>query len=300
MFNRLTEKARRVIVLAKDEAHRLNHDSINTEHLLMGLTHIDEGVASAVFEQYGITEERTREEVNRIVSPGKSGQVRGDVPFTPHAKRVLEFSAEEARNLRTNYIGTEHLLIGLLRESEGAAAAVLQELGLDLKDCRNVISTLLGVRLDAAICSIEGFSEEACNAVRRAHKATKELKHSAIGTGHLLLALVHEKDGMTADIISRLKVNADTLRKELGQSVSQRVADRDVENVPFTYQARRALELAVLESRFFLEKEAGTEHLLLGVLKQGEANQYLLAIGIDPTEIRDTVIEEFGKKYGGA
>jgi ATP-dependent Clp protease ATP-binding subunit ClpC len=147
MFNRFTERARKVIILAKEEAKRFNHDYIGTEHMLLGLIREGEGVAAAVLEKMGISLENIRFEIEKIVQPGPSTQIIGDLPFTPRAKKSLELAAEEARSLGHNYIGTEHLLLGLIREEEGVASQVLLNLGLDLNTVRNKVMELLGSEL---------------------------------------------------------------------------------------------------------------------------------------------------------
>lgn len=144
MFNRFTERARKVIVFAKEEARRFNHDYIGTEHLLLGLIREGEGVAAAVLQKLGLDLETIRIEVEKLVQPGPQTQVLGDIPFTPRSKKALELSAEEARALGHNYIGTEHLLLGLIKEGEGMAYRVLLNLGLDLGKVRNEVMDLLG------------------------------------------------------------------------------------------------------------------------------------------------------------
>ena len=144
MFNRFTERARKVIVYAKEEARRFNHDYIGTEHLLLGLIREGEGVAAAVLQKLGLDLETIRIEVEKLVQPGPQTQVLGDIPFTPRSKKALELAAEEARALGHNYIGTEHLLLGLVKEGEGMAYRVLLNLGLDLGKLRNEVMELLG------------------------------------------------------------------------------------------------------------------------------------------------------------
>jgi ATP-dependent Clp protease ATP-binding subunit ClpC len=147
MFNRFTERARKVIILAKEEARRFNHDYIGTEHLLLGLIREGEGVAAAVLQKIGLSLQNIRLEIEKLVQPGPATQILGDVPFTPRAKKALELAAEEARSLGHNYIGTEHLLLGLIREGEGVASQVLMNLGLDLNKVRNEVMGLLGSAL---------------------------------------------------------------------------------------------------------------------------------------------------------
>jgi len=144
MFNRFTERARKVVLLAKEEAKRFNHDYIGTEHILLGLIREGEGVAAAVLQKLGLSPEKIRLEVEKLVQPGPATIVSGDIPFTPKAKKVIELAMEEARSLGHNYIGTEHLLLGLIREGEGVASQVLMNLGLDLNRVRNEVITLLG------------------------------------------------------------------------------------------------------------------------------------------------------------
>ena len=147
MFNRFTERARKVIILAKEEARRFNHDYIGTEHILLGLIREGEGVAAAVLQKIGVSLENIRLEIEKLVQPGPSTQIIGDIPFTPRAKKALELAAEEARSLGHNYIGTEHLLLGLIREGEGIASQVLLNLGMDLNTVRNEVMELLGSAL---------------------------------------------------------------------------------------------------------------------------------------------------------
>ena len=144
MFNRFTERARKVILLAKEEAKRFNHDYIGTEHILLGLVREGEGVAAAVLASFGLSSEKIRIEVEKLVQPGPSTVVSGDLPFTPKAKKVIELAMDEARTLGHNYIGTEHLLLGLIREGEGVASQVLMNLGLELEKVREEVMSLLG------------------------------------------------------------------------------------------------------------------------------------------------------------
>jgi ATP-dependent Clp protease ATP-binding subunit ClpC len=147
MFNRFTERARKVIILAKEEARRFNHDYIGTEHILLGLIREGEGVAAAVLQKLGVSLENIRLEVEKLVQPGPTTQIIGDIPFTPRAKKALELAAEEARSLGHNYIGTEHILLGLIHEGEGVASQVLLNLGMDLSTVRNEVMELLGSAL---------------------------------------------------------------------------------------------------------------------------------------------------------
>ena len=142
MFERFTDRARRVVVLAQEEARLLNHNYIGTEHILLGLIHEGEGVAAKALESLGISLEAVRSQVEELIGQGGSSP-SGHIPFTPRAKKVLELSLREALQLGHNYIGTEHILLGLIREGEGVAAQVLVKLGADLSRVRQQVIQLL-------------------------------------------------------------------------------------------------------------------------------------------------------------
>src|SRR6201992_1597255 len=142
MFERFTDRARRVVVLAQEEARMLNHNYIGTEHILLGLIHEGEGVAAKALESVRISLEAVRQQVEEIIGQGQQAP-SGHIPFTPRAKKVLELSLREALQLGHNYIGTEHILLGLIREGDGVAAQVLVKLGADLNRVRQQVIQLL-------------------------------------------------------------------------------------------------------------------------------------------------------------
>ena len=142
MFERFTDRARRVVVLAQEEARMLNHNYIGTEHILLGLIHEGEGVAAKALESLGISLDAVRQQVEEIIGQGQQAP-SGHIPFTPRAKKVLELTRREAEQLGHNYIGTEHILLGLIREGDGVAAQVLVMLGADLNRVRLTVIQLL-------------------------------------------------------------------------------------------------------------------------------------------------------------
>ncbi|MBO3723663.1 ATP-dependent Clp protease ATP-binding subunit [Actinomyces bowdenii] len=160
MFERFTDRARRVVVLAQDEARALNHNYIGTEHLLLGLIHEGEGVAAKALESMDISLDAVRAQVVEIIGEGQSAPT-GHIPFTPRGKKVFELSMREALQLGHNYIGTEHLLLGLLREGEGVAAQVLTNLGGDLSSVRQTVMQMLsGYEGKEAVAAGPGGSKE--------------------------------------------------------------------------------------------------------------------------------------------
>src|SRR5438874_944042 len=167
MFERFTDRARRVVVLAQEEARMLNHNYIGTEHILLGLIHEGEGVAAKALESLGISLEGVRQQVEEIIGQGQQAP-SGHIPFTPRAKKVLELSLREALQLGHNYIGTEHILLGLIREGEGVAAQVLVKLGADLNRVRQqVIQLLSGYQGKEPAASGTGTAGEAAPSTSR-------------------------------------------------------------------------------------------------------------------------------------
>src|SRR5690554_770205 len=143
MFGRFTERAQKVVVLSQEEARRLGHNVVGTEHILLGLAAKGEGVAARALQAIGISLEKVRAEVEKVIGRGE-GAMQGNIGFTPRAKRVLELAFDEARQLGHTYIGTEHILLGLIREGEGIAAQILRNLGADLESMRTQVIELLG------------------------------------------------------------------------------------------------------------------------------------------------------------
>ncbi len=148
MFERFTDRARKVMALANQEAQRFNHEYIGTEHILLGLVKEGSGVGATVLKNLDVDIKKLRLEVEKLVKSGPDMVTMGKLPQTPRAKKVIEYAIEEARSLNHNYVGTEHILLGLLRESEGIAAQVLMNLGLKLEDVRQEVLNLLGAGVD--------------------------------------------------------------------------------------------------------------------------------------------------------
>jgi ATP-dependent Clp protease ATP-binding subunit ClpC len=204
MFERFTDRARRVVVLAQEEARMLNHNYIGTEHLLLGLIHEGQGVAATALESLGVSLEAVRAQVEEIIGQGQEAP-SGHIPFTPRAKKVLELSLRESRQLGHDYIGTEHILLGLLREGEGVASQVLVRLGADLNRVRQqVIELLHGHRGEEPAGSAAGGRE------RRPPPAIAD-RLDAIGSR---LSAVEQRTGTGPDTL------------ELDQQIEQVLRDR--------------------------------------------------------------------------
>jgi ATP-dependent Clp protease ATP-binding subunit ClpC len=220
MFERFTDRARRVVVVAQEEARLLNHNYIGTEHLLLGLIREGEGVAARVLDQLGISLEAVREKVETIIGEGDAAP-SGHIPFTPRAKKVLELSLREALQLGHNYIGTEHVLLGLVREGEGVAAQVLSNLGADLARVRQTVIDMLsgmpgnpGIRVRST-----GFerSRETPAAAKAGVQARRLAGRGAVGSHHYLLGLLGEEDSLAAKALAELGVTRQGVEEKLAQ-----------------------------------------------------------------------------------
>jgi ATP-dependent Clp protease ATP-binding subunit ClpC len=222
VFERFTDRARRVVVLAQEEAQMLNHNYIGTEHLLLGLVHEGEGVAAKAMESMGISLEAIRSQVEEIIGQGQAAPT-GHIPFTPRAKKVLELSLREALQLGHNYIGTEHILLGLIREGEGVAAQVLQKLGADLNRVRQQVIQLLGGHYEPPVGSPspELFGEPARILLEVASESARDLGHRAIEPIDILLALVTTDDAQVAELLTSWGIDLSAVRRRIDELAAE-------------------------------------------------------------------------------
>jgi Clp amino terminal domain, pathogenicity island component/TIR domain/UvrB/uvrC motif len=217
MFERFTDRARRVVALAQEEARMLNHNYIGTEHILLGLIHEGEGVGAKALESLGIALEGVRQQVEEIVGQGQHRH-SGHIPFTPRAKRVLELSLREALQLSHNYIGTEHILLGLIREGKGVAAQVLVKVGIDLGRARQQVLQLLAGGQQTPAGGQPSTWEGELSPVHRD-------KAAAIGSGRHAIATTTS----TAETTSETVVGLETAVAELRAQKEAAIGEQDFE-----------------------------------------------------------------------
>ena len=217
MFERFTDRARRVVVLAQEEARMLNHNYIGTEHILLGLIHEGEGVAAKALESLGISLEAVRQQVEEIIGQGQQAP-SGHIPFTPRAKKVLELSLREALQLGHNYIGTEHILLGLIREGEGVAAQVLVRLGADLNRVRRQVIQLLHGRPSGELYAEAGLAPRPAGGGERRLLAALQARVKAIESR---LPVIEQRLGAGPD--------TSELDRQIGQAHSGREAAADAQ-----------------------------------------------------------------------
>ena len=217
-FDKITERAKRVLMLAREEAGRFDHNYIGTEHLLLGLVREGEGIAAKILHEMGVDLTKTRSAVEFIIGRGEGAEA-GDISLTPRAKKVIELAVEEARRLGHEHIDTEHFLLGLVGEGDGIAVGILESLGVDLSKVRSVV--LAVIRGEHVEGDKIGFTPGARKALDLAAEEARRLGHANVGTGHLLLGLVREGEGIAASILQGVGMNLQRMRQQVRQAVSQ-------------------------------------------------------------------------------
>ena len=328
-FDMFTERARKVLSLAQEEAQRFQHNYIGTEHLLLGLVREGDGVAARVLESMGVELYKVRQSVEFIIGRGDR-IVLGEIGLTPRAKKVIELAVDEARRLNHHYIGTEHLLLGLVREGEGIAAGVLESFGIHLERVRRSTLAMLGQsgkasgdETEAEVASESGepetlaeagpspldfpppmpsslsggepfgrFTERARRVLSLAQEEAQRFQHNYIGTEHILLGLVREGEGVAAKVLSNMGVELDRVRSAVEYIIGR--GDRIVlGEIGLTPRAKQVLELAFDEARRLNHHYIGTEHLLLGLIREGQgiAAGVLASLGVSLEKVRTQTIQ---------
>jgi ATP-dependent Clp protease ATP-binding subunit ClpA len=229
MFERFTDRARRVVVLAQEESRLLNHNYIGTEHILLGLIHEGQGVAAKALEAMGVSLEEVRSQIQEIIGRGDTAS-SGHIPFTPRAKKVLELSLREALALGHNYIGTEHILLGLIREGEGVAAQVLVKMGADLTRVRQQVIQLLQGYAGTGEPHPEGFggpgagvrttpllNDDSAQVMDKARVYARRIGRDEVQPSDILLGLLASSDLDVAVMLQRLGVDLRLLKERLDE-----------------------------------------------------------------------------------
>ncbi|MFI5387193.1 MAG: Clp protease N-terminal domain-containing protein, partial [Fimbriimonadales bacterium] len=217
MWQRFTERARKVVFYAQEEAERFGEGYVSTEHLLLGLLREDDTVASRVLEKFGVSLKRARTEVEKQLPSGENRPSQ-DMTLTPRAKRVIDLAYDEARNLNNNYIGTEHLLLGIIREGDGLAGRVLTKLGVELENARREVMKLQDQAPSPAE-NLPGPRKVAAHAPRGTEENILSFLMGQCLKHHLLLALIADEEGRAGKIIREQVADVGALQWNLWQLI---------------------------------------------------------------------------------
>jgi ATP-dependent Clp protease ATP-binding subunit ClpA len=275
MFERFTDRARRVVVLAQEEAREQQHNYIGTEHILLALLREGDGVAFRVLDRLGMSLEGTKEEVKAMVGIG-AGAPKGHIPFTPRAKKTLELSLREALQLQHNYIGTEHILLGVIREGEGVGAQILKQHSADLATIRTEVLDLLSsyqpeaarrtrwLRRASLSPGLEPVRPGKSTELRTTPAADSSLSEAArlagskpVGSHHLLLAALGDPDSAAAKALAAVGVDLDQVRGALTSADVTGTSDEPPEEA-----GRRQMMIHVTDEKLTVE---ATDPVIVGV-----------------------------------
>jgi ATP-dependent Clp protease ATP-binding subunit ClpA len=287
-FDKFTERARKVLELAQEESRRFNHDYIGTEHLLLGLVREGDGVAARVLNNMGVQFPKIRSAVEFIIGRGE-GEPGLDVRLSPRCRKVLELAVDESRKLEHHYIGTEHLLLGLVREGEGIAAGVLESLGVNLEKVRSqVMQVVSGSAISRRSYSfpprVDHLHTRMFAVLAHAARAA-EKENAMIGTGHLLIGLLAE-GGTAASILGRHSVNSEAV-EALPEAQRQPI---QTSSGGLSSAALVALNWAGFEVRDPVKSPITPEHVLLQLTEVGDAAAILAKLGVDLEALRRDVL----------
>jgi len=319
-----------VLALAREEANRLHHNFLGTEHLLLGLIKLGQGVAVNVLAKLGLDLETVRREVEKQVGTGPDQKMIGSTPYTARVKKVIALAQKEARALHHAYVGTEHLLLGLLREGDGVTAKVLRALEVDLERTRTEILRELDPNFQAerrdeqttataeedvatkprfempqetvpgeATGELSQFTPRAQQVLALARKETIRLSHNFVGTEHLLLGLIKLGQGVAVIVLMKMGLDLDELRREIEQGVGTGPSQTVTGVPPPTPRVMRVLKFADRERHRLGHTYRDTEHILLGLIAEGEgvAAKVLRSHGIELEQTRTEILRELDPNF---
>jgi len=297
MFERFTDRARKAMALANQEAQRFNHKYIGTEHILLGLAKEGTGLAAMVLKGFDVDLRKVRLEIEKLVRSGPDMVPMGKLPVTPEAKQVVDFAIEEADKLKDSSVDTEHVLLGLIRQNESVAVQALANLGLQADEVRRQVLAIVN---DAPVAPPflysepwDRFTDHFRRVMSLANQEAKRLNHEYVGTEHFLLGILKADTGVAA--------NVQKARDEVEKLVRPRPDKELPDKLPQTPRAKKAIEYAFEEARTLGHCYVGTEHLLLGLIREhdGVAAHVLVSLGLELDQVRQEVLDILGNGVGG-
>jgi ATP-dependent Clp protease ATP-binding subunit ClpA len=311
-----TPRALQVLALAKDEARRLNHTSVGSEHLLLGLIKLGKGVTVNVLQELGLDLETIRVAVEKAVGAGPDQKIIGDIPYSPRAEKVLALSVQYAKFLNHDFVGTEDIFLGLLREGDGSGARVLKGLNVDIEKTRlSILKELIpnfalgeeplaaAATPDEAACLLDkstpNFTPRAQQVLALAQEEARRLNHNFVGTEHLLLGLIKLGQGVAVSVLQKLGLVLETVRKAVVKAVGAGPDQKIIGRIPYTPRAKKVLALAAKEARNLKHTYVGTEHILLGLLREadGAAARVMRELNVDIGKTRLEILKELNPNF---
>ncbi|MFH1372140.1 MAG: Clp protease N-terminal domain-containing protein [Planctomycetota bacterium] len=299
MYERFTDRARKVMALAKHEAQRFNHEYIDTEHILLGLIKEGSGVGMTALKILNVDIKKLRLDVEKLMIRGPDIVKSDRLPHTPLAKKVVEYAIEEVMSLKQEYLGTEHLLLGLLRETEGVAAKVMMNHNITYEKVRNGILVLLGentVARDKG--TIQRFSDRARKILTLSNQEAQRFNHEYIDTEHILLGFIKEGSGVGMTILKYLNVDIKKLRLDVEKLMIKGTDIVEMGKLPLSDRAKKVIEYAMEASKSLKQTYVGSEHLLLGLMYETKGSisaQVLMDHGLKYEQVRNEISKLVGK-----
>jgi len=315
-FEDFDDSGKRVIAIAQDEAVRLNHNYIGTEHLLAAVVRADtDGPAGRALARLGVSLDKVRTALEFIIGKGDAPVVRDSITISPRSQTVLALARDEAHRMGRAKVGATEILLALVREGQGIAAGILESLALTLDKVREAVLSELGTGLrspapgtpppqpapPAAQAQIESrgyrgpfdrFNDRAKRVLALAQDEAIRFNHNYMGPEHLLLGLVREGEGVAARVLNRLGVELSTVRREVEKTIGRGESTASPSEITLIPRAKKVIELAIDEARLLGHNHVGTEHLLLGLARDDGsiASTILKSQGATPEKIRAQVI----------
>jgi predicted dehydrogenase len=326
-WSKLTPRARRVLVLARKEADLFHHGFISPEHLLLGIMELGNGPAFDVLARSGLNLAKVREEVEKEVGTCPDQKSIGNIPYAPRVRKVLAGAAKEAKDLNHPYIGTEYILLALLSEGDGVVAQVLKNLGVDVEKSRvellQIVKGVVGnpatpksekpgffsqllqkttgsAAVPARKPAMQNFTPRAQQALALAHKEADLLNHHFVGTEHVLLGLIALGQGVAVTVLAKLGLNLENVRKEVEKQIRSVPDPEMIDAIRYTPRVKKVLALACKEAKHLNHTYVGTEHILLGLLREGDgvAGRVLKNLGVNIEQTRLEILRELDPNSG--
>ena len=303
-FDRFNDRAKRVLALAQDEAVRFNHNYIGTEHLLLGLVREGEGVAAQVLNSLGVELSKVRKAVEFVIGRGDATTAPSEITLSPRTKKVIEFAVDEARKLGHSHVGTEHILLGIVREGEGIASGVLESIGLSLEKVRDQVIATLGQQQPQPATAqpprgagpFDRIDDRSKRVLALAQDEATQLGHRHVGTEHLLLGLLRMvgmdvPDEPLKRIFGELNVTLEQVRAVVAKAVPTQLRPTMASKLTLTPRTTSVIEIAIGQADARNRHMVQPEHLLLGIAAEGQgvAWQVLTSLGVTAERMRAAI-----------